>query len=58
MYSLLNHDACTLRDEDEVGKPVNNHRALALLDDVREDRERGREGAVAAAREDVDVRAL
>ena len=54
---VLDHDLRALRDEDEVSETVNDHRALALLDRVREHGERGREGLV-TAREDADVRAL
>ena len=54
---VLNHDLRALRDEDEVSETVNDNRALALLDRIREHGERGREGLV-AAREHADVRAL
>ena len=54
---VLQDDPRALGDEDEVREAVHDDRALALLDRVREHRERGRERAV-PAREDVDVRAL
>ncbi len=45
--SLLKHDAGTLGDQNEVAETVHDHRAIALLDHIREHREHRRETRVA-----------
>lgn len=56
-HSLLDDDARTLRDEDEVREAVHDYRTLTLLDHVGQHCERGRSGRV-TVREDADVGAL
>ncbi|SRR6266702_1918073 len=55
--SLLKHDAGTLGDQNEIAETVHDHRAIALLDHIREHSERRRETRVAVG-ENVDVGAL
>ena len=56
-HSLLDHDPRALRDENIVRQAMDDDRALALLDDVREHRER-RRAEIVVVHEDVDVRTL
>ena len=45
-HSLLENDAGAIGDQEEVGEAMYNHRALALLDDIREYGECWREARI------------